>query len=119
MTTLPLRIICPTPGKISAAILDQDEHWVDKHGFVHVLSTMQTSHLEHLEPFLLRKGEGLRFRWTLWQCAYFGQGDHGGNLDGAFDDFIDYEESRPLAEWLAARLLVIKVNKILDERRGR
>lgn len=137
---IPHRILCPGEGKISAAILDQDEIWQDKNGFVHTIETMGTRHLTCIEPFLLRKGEGFRWRWMMWQInlhavhvpevlgeidgkPIFGRlvplfSDGGGNLDGAFDDFLDFQMDRPLAEWLHETTLIRAINRALKARSG-
>ena len=115
-------------GMFTAAVLEQSEVWVDRAGAVRRLEELSQDHLANLEPFLLRKGDTLRIKWLLaksrdhyattgldalgQECLLFS--DNDGNLDRAFDQWIDHEMDRPLAEWLAERPLVKRIHELLE-----
>jgi hypothetical protein len=129
-------------GTFSVAVLEQSTYWRDGQGLVRRLDELDTDHLARLIPFLARKGEGMRMRWVFMQsrfqgargpvvvgtidgkdCLDWGPGgigyllhsDGGGNLDDAFDDWMDAETERPFAEWLEDRPLVKAIRALLAE----
>lgn len=112
-----LKAFNPQPGKFYPIVLVQGQEWIDRDAVVHQLTDMRTGWLECLEPFLLRKGEKLRWAWMEIVCRTH-DGDHGGNLDEAFSDWLDHEMDRPLAEWLANTELVKKIRAILEQRKA-
>lgn len=148
MTTTNRRLIGqPAPaGMLNPSILDQTDIWQNIHGDVMPLDDMDTGHLKNLEPFLLKHGS-LRWKWIDYQTAiHFFRGpicigedengeavetwghngagfplfsDGGGNLDSAFDEWMDHELTRPFDEWLADRPLVKRIRQIIADRPDR
>jgi hypothetical protein len=124
-------------GKLAPVLLEQSEVWVGLDGIERRLEDLDRRHLEHLEPFLRKHGERLRWSWFVFVVRQhhatgrevLGEvdgrpllgrvvplwSDNGGNLDAAFDEFTDYELDRPLDDWLAARPLTIRIRSLLEE----
>lgn len=122
------------PGSLTPAILEQGEVWIDRHGIEHRLTEMDRDWLCNLRGFLLRHGEQLRWAWSSHQTAmHFATGrevigevdgmpvhgravllfSDGGNLDAAFDEWLDREMDRPLEDWLGDRPLLKAIEAVL------
>jgi hypothetical protein len=123
-------------GKLILPIVSQDEYWINVRGEVLPLAAMDKDYLGNLVPFLRRHGEKLRWSWLLEESKRHGAmarpvigtldgedilanyevplfSDNGGNLDHAFDQWVDHEMDRPFDEWLEDRPLVKKIRELL------
>lgn len=126
------------PGRFYTTLLTQTQLWVGIDGIPRHLVDLDTDHLRNLEPFMHRKGEHLRWKWLEYQCRIHratGQevigvidgkdilgrevllwSDDGGNLDDAFDEYIDFEMDRPFQDWFDDLSLIKRIRELVAER---
>jgi len=137
----PRQLQMPFAVSLRPAVLEQDQIWIDGRNNVRYLTDLETRHLKNLEPFLARHDLRLRAGWIRYQSDrhyalvptviaeidgkaieshdprdMWSQSDRGGNMDGAFDEWIKLEMELPIEEFLARRPLIKRIRELIKAR---